>query len=222
MKNTMITSIYYGNPPPFERKPPIPVAETPRGRVKTVREALLATLTSEQGGSAGGLRYRYGHMGRGGGEGSLCRGLSLGRTVGCGVLWGRIGDGLISACKTAPASLCSAPLPTKRSRTLPKPVHRRGRTKGPLRAGDCPKGSTKGTGRTGSPCAPPPASAGSGGIATLLFCLVGKSFCPFYHLLFILFVITKMGCFGSLVPFFCIFDMIIHENIQIGKGKFLP
>ena len=48
MKNTTITSIYYGNPPPFERKPPIPVAETPRGRVKTVREALLATLTSEQ------------------------------------------------------------------------------------------------------------------------------------------------------------------------------
>ena len=48
MKNTMITSIYYGNPPPFERKPPIPVAETPRGRVKTAREALLATLTSEQ------------------------------------------------------------------------------------------------------------------------------------------------------------------------------
>ena len=47
MKAT-ITSIYYGNPPPFERKPPIPVAETPRGRVKTAREALLATLTPEQ------------------------------------------------------------------------------------------------------------------------------------------------------------------------------
>ena len=47
MKST-ITTLYYGNPPPFERKPPIPVAETPRGRVKTVREALLATLTSEQ------------------------------------------------------------------------------------------------------------------------------------------------------------------------------
>ena len=47
MKST-ITTLYYGNPPPFERKPPIPVAETPRGKVKTVREALLATLTSEQ------------------------------------------------------------------------------------------------------------------------------------------------------------------------------
>ena len=47
MKST-ITTLYYGNPPPFERKPPVPLTETPRGRVKATREALAATLSPEQ------------------------------------------------------------------------------------------------------------------------------------------------------------------------------
>ena len=47
MKST-ITTLYYGNPPPFERKPPVPPTETPRGRVKATREALAATLSPEQ------------------------------------------------------------------------------------------------------------------------------------------------------------------------------
>ena len=47
MKST-ITTLYYGNPPPFERRPPVPPTETPRGRVKATREALAATLSPEQ------------------------------------------------------------------------------------------------------------------------------------------------------------------------------
>ena len=41
-----ITTLYYGNPPPFERKPPKP-SEGDRlyGEAKAKREALTATLT---------------------------------------------------------------------------------------------------------------------------------------------------------------------------------
>ena len=44
-----ITTLYYGNPPPFERKPPKP-SEGNRlyGEVKARREALAATLTLDQ------------------------------------------------------------------------------------------------------------------------------------------------------------------------------
>lgn len=44
-----ITTLYYGNPPPFERKPPKP-SEGDRlyGEVKARREALAATLTPDQ------------------------------------------------------------------------------------------------------------------------------------------------------------------------------
>lgn len=44
-----ITTLYYGNPPPFERKPPEP-SEGDRlyGEVKARREALTATLTPDQ------------------------------------------------------------------------------------------------------------------------------------------------------------------------------
>lgn len=44
-----ITTLYYGNPPPFERKPPKP-SEGDRlyGEVKARREALAATLTLDQ------------------------------------------------------------------------------------------------------------------------------------------------------------------------------
>ena len=48
MKKSTITTLYYGNPPPFERRPPVPPTETPRGRVKATREALAATLSPEQ------------------------------------------------------------------------------------------------------------------------------------------------------------------------------
>lgn len=47
MKST-VTALYYGNPPPCERKPPVPTAETPLGQVKAAREALAATLTPAQ------------------------------------------------------------------------------------------------------------------------------------------------------------------------------
>ena len=47
MKST-VTALYYGNPPPSERKPPVPTAETPLGQVKAAREALAATLTPAQ------------------------------------------------------------------------------------------------------------------------------------------------------------------------------
>jgi hypothetical protein len=47
MKST-VTALYYGNPPPCERKPPVPAAETPLGQVKAAREALAATLTPAQ------------------------------------------------------------------------------------------------------------------------------------------------------------------------------
>ena len=44
-----ITTLYYGNPPPFERKPPKP-SEGDRlyGEAKAKRDALAATLTPEQ------------------------------------------------------------------------------------------------------------------------------------------------------------------------------
>ena len=44
-----ITTHYYGNPPPFERKPPKP-SEGDRlyGEAKAKRDALAATLTPEQ------------------------------------------------------------------------------------------------------------------------------------------------------------------------------
>lgn len=44
-----ITALYYGNPPPYERKPPEP-SEGDRlyGEVKARREALAATLTLDQ------------------------------------------------------------------------------------------------------------------------------------------------------------------------------
>ena len=47
MKST-ITALYYGNPPPFERKLPLPASETRRGKVNAAREALAATLTPAQ------------------------------------------------------------------------------------------------------------------------------------------------------------------------------
>ena len=47
MKST-ITTLYYGHRPPFERKPPVHPCETTAGRVKAVREALVATFTPEQ------------------------------------------------------------------------------------------------------------------------------------------------------------------------------
>lgn len=47
MKST-VTALYYGNPPPCERKPPVPTSETPLGQVKAAREALAATLTPAQ------------------------------------------------------------------------------------------------------------------------------------------------------------------------------
>ena len=47
MKST-VTALYSGNPPPCERKPPVPTAETPLGQVKAAREALAATLTPAQ------------------------------------------------------------------------------------------------------------------------------------------------------------------------------
>lgn len=47
MKST-VTALYYGNPPPCERKPPVPAAETSLGQVKAAREALAATLTPAQ------------------------------------------------------------------------------------------------------------------------------------------------------------------------------
>ena len=44
-----ITALYYGNPPPYERKPPEP-SEGDRlyGEVKARRETLAATLTLDQ------------------------------------------------------------------------------------------------------------------------------------------------------------------------------
>lgn len=44
-----ITALYYGNPPPYERKPPEP-SEGDRlyGEIKARREALAATLTPDQ------------------------------------------------------------------------------------------------------------------------------------------------------------------------------
>lgn len=48
MKNSAITTLYYGHRPPFERKPPVYPCETTAGRVKAVREALVATFTPEQ------------------------------------------------------------------------------------------------------------------------------------------------------------------------------
>ena len=44
-----ITTLYYGNPPPFERKPPKP-SEGDRlyGEVRRKREALAAVLTPDQ------------------------------------------------------------------------------------------------------------------------------------------------------------------------------
>ncbi len=48
MKST-IAALYYGNPPPFERKPPEP-SEVDRlyGEVKSKREALIAVMPPEQ------------------------------------------------------------------------------------------------------------------------------------------------------------------------------
>ena len=44
-----ITTLYYGNPPPFERKPPKPSeGDLLYGEAKAKREALTATLTPEQ------------------------------------------------------------------------------------------------------------------------------------------------------------------------------
>ena len=44
-----ITALYYGNPPPYERKPPQPSeGERLYGEVKSKREALAASLTPEQ------------------------------------------------------------------------------------------------------------------------------------------------------------------------------
>ena len=44
-----ITTLYYGNPPPYERKPPEPSeADRLYGEVRRKREALAAVLTPDQ------------------------------------------------------------------------------------------------------------------------------------------------------------------------------